>query len=71
MALGKLLLILGMILAITGLILIYTPGLFSWFGHLPGAIRKQGEHGTFFFPVTSMIIISVVLSIIITLFFRR
>jgi len=71
MTLGKFLLVLGLMLAFIGLILSYAPGLFSWFGHLPGDIRKQGEQGTFFFPVTSMIIISVVLSIIITLFFRR
>ena len=71
MALGKLLLILGLILALIGLVLVYAPGLFSWFGHLPGDIRRQGEHGTFFFPITSMIIISVVLSIIVSLFFRR
>jgi hypothetical protein len=71
MTLGKLLLLLGLALVVLGLVLSYAPGLLGWFGHLPGDIRIERENGTFIFPITSMIIVSVVLTILVNLFFRR
>jgi hypothetical protein len=71
MALGKLVLLIGVVLVLLGLVLTYAPGLLSWFGHLPGDIRKEGESGSFYFPITSMIVVSIVLTILINLFFRR
>ncbi|MGD2112651.1 MAG: DUF2905 domain-containing protein [Gammaproteobacteria bacterium] len=71
MAIGKLILLAGVVLVVLGLILTYAPGLLGWFGHLPGDIRREGEHGSFFFPITSMLVVSIVLSILINLFFRR
>lgn len=71
MAIGKLVLLLGVLLVILGLILVYAPGLLGWFGHLPGDIRREGEHGSFYFPVTSMLVVSIVLTLIVNLFFRR
>ena len=71
MALGKLLLIAGVVLVIIGAVLSWAPGLLGWFGHLPGDIRIERENGSFYFPITSMIIISIVLSLVINLFFRR
>ena len=71
MAIGKLLLIVGLLLALLGLLLSYAPGLLSWFGHLPGDIRIERENGSFYFPITSMIVISIVLTVIVNLFFRR
>ena len=61
---GKLLIIVGTLIVLVGLVLLYAPGLLAWFGKLPGDVRWQSEKGGFFFPVTSMIIISVVLTII-------
>jgi hypothetical protein len=71
MEMGKLLIIIGLVLVLLGLVYTWAPGLLGWFGNLPGDIRKQGEHGTVFIPITSMIVISIVLSLIINLFFRR
>jgi hypothetical protein len=71
MTIGKLLIILGAAVAIIGLVLTWAPGLLGWFGHLPGDIRIERENGSFHFPVTSMIIVSIVLSILFNLFFRR
>jgi hypothetical protein len=39
-------------------------------GRLPGDIYIQGEHGTFYFPITTCILISVVLSLAIWLINR-
>jgi hypothetical protein len=71
MALGKLILLFGLLLVLLGLVLVLAPGLLGWFGHLPGDIRIERENGTFIFPVTSMVIVSAVLTILINLFFRR
>ena len=60
----------GVVLVVIGLVLHYAPGLFNWFGRLPGDIRIEGEHGKFFFPITSMIIVSLVLTLLFNLFKR-
>ena len=43
-------------------------GWFSWFGRLPGDIR--GPRGGFFFPVTSSIVISLVLTLVVNVLIR-
>ena len=71
MAIGKLLLIIGLVIALIGLILTFAPGLLGWFGHQPGDIRIERGNSRIFIPITSMIIVSVLLTLIINLFFRR
>jgi len=39
-------------------------------GRLPGDIRVEGENGTFYFPVTSSILVSVILTIILNIIYR-
>ena len=39
-------------------------------GRLPGDIRMEGENGSFYFPVTSSILVSVILSILLNLISR-
>lgn len=68
---GRFFIVLGAILLLIGLILNYAPGLLSWFGRLPGDIRIQDEHKFIFIPITSMILVSILLTLIINLFFRR
>jgi len=45
-------------------------GWFSWFGNLPGDIRTEGERGSFFFPITSSIVISIVATIVLNVVAR-
>ncbi|MDD5229027.1 MAG: DUF2905 domain-containing protein [Methylococcales bacterium] len=71
MAFGKLLIITSAILFVLGLIVSYAPWLINWFGKLPGDIRIGSENSLLFIPFTSMLIISVMLTIFINLFFRR
>ena len=68
---AKTLIIIGLLTAVVGLLFQVAPGLFGWFGHLPGDIRREGEHGSVFIPITSRIVVSIVATIIINLFFRR
>jgi hypothetical protein len=68
-----LLLVVGALIVVIGLILRYFPWLFSWFGNLPGDIRRETENTTVFIPITSMLVVSVVGSLILNLasrFFR-
>ena len=49
---------------VLGALIRFAPGLFSWFGNLPGDIRIDGENSTVFIPVTSMIVVSVLLTVL-------
>jgi hypothetical protein len=66
MPLGRLLIVLGLVLLVAGLLLTYT-NIFSSLrlGRLPGDISIKRENFSLYFPVTSCILISLVL----TLFF--
>jgi hypothetical protein len=68
---GKILIITGAVLLLAGLLLTWAPGLLGWFGRLPGDIRIERPSGSVFIPVTSSILISLVLTLLLNLFFRR
>ncbi|MFW6093268.1 MAG: DUF2905 domain-containing protein [Pseudomonadota bacterium] len=59
--LGKWLVIIGVVLILAGLMA--QTGALNWFGRLPGDIRIERPNSSFYFPLTSMVIISVVLSL--------
>ena len=67
---GKLIIYAGLALVAIGAVVQYAPWAVSWFGKLPGDIRLQGEKGGVFIPLTSMIIVSVVLTLIVN-FLKR
>lgn len=62
---AKLLIVIGLIVVALGVLLHFAPGALSWFGRLPGDIRIEGKNGAFYFPLMTMIIVSVVLSLVI------
>ncbi len=68
---GKTIMILGTALLIVGAAMTWAPWLLSWFGRLPGDIRIERPSGTVFVPLASMLVLSVVLTVIVNLFFRR
>ena len=68
---AKLLIIAGLGIALVGALMLFFPGIFSWFGKLPGDVRVEKGSTLFSFPITTMILISVVLTILLNLFFRR
>ena len=53
----------GLGLALVGITLLVFPKAFAWFGHLPGDVRTQAV----FFPVTSMLLVSGVLTLLVNL----
>jgi Protein of unknown function (DUF2905) len=60
--LGGTIVLLGLGVAVVGL-LVMTGGL-SWFGRLPGDIRVVRPNVRIYVPITSMVIVSVVLSVV-------
>jgi Protein of unknown function (DUF2905) len=65
--LGKLLLLAGVVLAVAGLILMFLGRTNLPLGRLPGDIIYRGKHTTFYFPLATSILLSVVLSVILYL----
>lgn len=65
MRIGTILIFAGIALVAVGVIVRFAPGLVSWFGKLPGDIRVETESTRVFIPITSMIIVSVVASVIL------
>ena len=66
----------GRILLIVGVVLVVVGGLAALgirlpFGRLPGDIAIEGERGGFYFPIVTMIVVSVVLTVLLNLFLRR
>jgi hypothetical protein len=60
---GKTLIIIGLVIAIVGILLVMG-GKIPWIGRLPGDLTIKGDKFTFYFPIATSILISVVLSLI-------
>jgi hypothetical protein len=67
---SNILIFVGATLLVIGVALRYFPGLFSWFGNLPGDIHRESENTTVFIPITSMLVVSVVASVLLSLLGR-
>jgi hypothetical protein len=61
---GKILIVLGMMLAGAGVLLVFSGKLPFRLGRLPGDLVYQGRNGSFYFPVVTCILLSVVLSLL-------
>jgi hypothetical protein len=70
--LGKFIVIIGVVTTLVGFVM--WSGLApKWLGRLPGDIRIEREHSAFYFPIVTCIVLSIVLSLLFSLFsiFRR
>ncbi|RPJ56355.1 MAG: DUF2905 domain-containing protein [Acidobacteria bacterium] len=67
---GKLLLVFGILLAVIGALLMYG-GKIPFLGRLPGDIAIRRENWGFYFPLTTSIVISLLLTLLFSLFSRR
>jgi hypothetical protein len=65
MRLGNLLMVIGAGVVIVGALVRFAPSLFGWFGNLPGDVRIENEGSRVFIPVTSMIVVSIVLTVVV------
>lgn len=67
---AKILIVIGIVLVVVGVIWLVFPNAFSWLGNLPGDIKHTSGNTRVYFPVVTMIIVSVVATIILNLFNR-
>lgn len=67
---GKYVIVTGIIIVVIGVVIYFFPNRLNWIGRLPGDIRIEKENFRFYFPITTMIIASILVSIIIQIIKR-
>ena len=67
---GRFLMIGGVILFVVGGLVFLAAKFGIPFGHLPGDIHIEGKNTTFYFPLASSILISIVLTILVNIIIR-
>lgn len=67
---GRWLIVSGMAMLVVGAILQFAPSLLSWFGKLPGDIHIESERWKIVVPLTSMVLVSLVVTLLIN-YLRR
>ena len=65
---GKYIIAFGILIVVAGVIIYFFHDKLNWIGKLPGDIRIEKENFRLYFPVTTMIIISVIITILVNLF---
>jgi len=65
--LGKMLILLGVFIILIGLLLLVGEKI-PWIGRLPGDIIIRKKNFTFYFPIVTSILISIILTLLFTLF---
>ena len=66
---GRLLIALGIVLIVLGVVVSFAPKI-PWLGQLPGDIFIKGERFSFYFPLATCILLSLILSLVLYLFRR-
>lgn len=67
--LSNILILIGILIVVIGFLMKFTPAV-KFIGKLPGDIRIEKENFRFYFPLTSLIILSIIVNIIIKIFKR-
>jgi hypothetical protein len=67
---GRWIILAGFILIAIGAVVQFAPWLVSWFGRLPGDVRVESGRSRIFIPITSMIVVSAVLTLLVNLVAR-
>lgn len=66
---GKILILVGSILVLLGVVFLFADKI-PYIGRLPGDILIKKERFSFYFPITTSIIISIILTILFSIFRR-
>lgn len=64
---GKWIIVSGLIILLIGVVIYFFHDKLHWSGRLPGDIRIEKENFRFYFPITTMIIASVLLTLIVNI----
>lgn len=61
---GKYIIAAGLIIVIAGIVIYFFHGYFKWIGRLPGDIRIEKENFSFYFPLATMIVFSIIITVL-------
>ncbi len=64
---GKLLMIIGGAILVIGAVIYFFGGSLKWIGHLPGDIRIERENFRFYFPLTTLVLLNLLIFLLIKL----
>jgi len=67
---GKYIIIIGVVIVLAGIIVYFFHNKLHWFGRLPGDVRVEKENVRFYFPIITMLLLSLILTILVNLFKR-
>jgi O-antigen/teichoic acid export membrane protein len=67
---GKYIVLIGSFVVLVGVVVYFFGDKLHWIGRLPGDIRVERENTRFYFPITTMILLSLLLTLIINLIKR-
>lgn len=67
---GRLLVIIGLTIAFAGIVVVIAVRLFPWLGNLPGDIRIEGRNYRLYFPLATMLLVSILGTILLNIVLR-
>jgi hypothetical protein len=67
---GKYIIVFGVLVVLVGAIVYFFGNKLHWVGRLPGDIRIEKENFRFYFPITTMILFSILLTVIVNIIRR-
>lgn len=65
---GKLIISIGLIVLVVGIIIYFFGDKLGWIGNLPGDFKHEGKNTKIYFPVMTMIILSLIINLVLYLF---
>mgnify|MGYP003382955679 CR=1 FL=1 len=67
---GRLLVVIGLAVAFCGVIILVALRFFPWLGNLPGDMRFEGRNYKVYFPLATMILVSILATIVLNVLLR-
>ncbi len=67
---GRLLVVIGLAVAFCGVIILVALSFFPWLGNLPGDMRFEGRNYKVYFPLATMILVSILATIVLNVLLR-
>ena len=64
---GKYIIGFGVLIVVAGLVIYFFHDKLHWLGKLPGDIRVERENFRFYFPITTMILVSLLITLIVNI----
>lgn len=67
---GRILVIIGLVIALSGAIILVANRFFPWLGNMPGNLSYEGENFKIYFPLGTMILVSILATILLNVLLR-